>query len=132
MVEFKGISHVSLSVRDRAASATFYREVFGFRPLDEVSGEGWQATVCAHPSGAIVEFQQHEANAGESFAPHRTGLDHLAFRVETRAELDGWLSHLRDLDVQHSPISHQEYGSVLCLRDPDGIQLEIFHREGHP
>jgi len=24
------------------------------------------------------------------------------------------------------------YGSVLTFRDPDGLQLEMFHREDHP
>jgi glyoxylase I family protein len=36
------------------------------------------------------------------------------------------------LDVVHSPIVDREYGSVLCFKDPDRIQLELFYRENHP
>jgi glyoxylase I family protein len=34
--------------------------------------------------------------------------------------------------VDHTPIADREYGAVLTFRDPDGIQLEMFHRPGHP
>lgn len=36
------------------------------------------------------------------------------------------------LDVRHSPIAERDYGAVLCLRDPDEFQLELFYRENHP
>jgi glyoxylase I family protein len=130
--QIAGFSHISLSVRDRAASTAFYRDLFGFTPIDEVSGPGWTATVCAHPSGTIVNFQQHDGNTGEPFDHRRTGLDHLALRVADRQELDAWQTHLSRQGVSHSPIAERDYGAVLCLRDPDGIQLELFHRDGHP
>ena len=85
-----------------------------------------------HPSGAILCLQQHRANPGEPFDPSRTGGDHLAFRVASRRELDGWAARLADLGVVHSPVADRAYGSVLCLRDPDGIQLELFWRKDHP
>ncbi len=53
-------------------------------------------------------------------------------KVDTRAELEDWLEHFERLGVKHSPIADRDYGSVLCFRDPDGIQLEMFHREAHP
>jgi glyoxylase I family protein len=127
-----GFSHVSLSVRDRATSLRFYQDLLGFFPIDEVSGDGWTATVCAHPSGAIVDLQHHDANAGEVFDHRRTGLDHLALRVAQRGDLDAWQQYLSGLRVPHSPVAERDYGAVLCLRDPDGIQLELFYRDGHP
>jgi hypothetical protein len=33
--------------------------------------------------------------------------------------------------VPHSPIADMPYGPVLCLRDPDQVQLELFYRSGH-
>jgi glyoxylase I family protein len=127
-----GISHVSLSVRDLTVSSTFYQQVFGFAVIDTVAGDDWSGIVCAHPSGAIVNLQQHARNDGSPFDQQRTGLDHLALRVQTRAYLDDWMEKLAALDIAHSPIADREYGSVLCLRDPDGIQLELFYRDGHP
>ncbi len=77
-------------------------------------------------------MQQHRSNAGEEFDPTRTGGDHVALRVDTRADLDEWELRFEKLDVVHSPIVDREYGSVLCLKDPDRIQLELFYRENHP
>jgi glyoxylase I family protein len=61
-----------------------------------------------------------------------TGLNHVGFQVHSRAALDEWLEHFDMLGVDSSPIADREYGSVLAFRDPDGIQLEMFFREGHP
>ncbi len=68
----------------------------------------------------------------EAFDPRRTGLDHMAFKVETRAALEEWLVRFEQLGVTHSPIADREYGSVLSFRDPDGIQFELFYKSDHP
>lgn len=133
MPKIAGFSHVSLSVTDRDASVAFYRDVFGFQPYDLNDGEQWLETISVHPdTGTVLCFQQHLADAREPFRPQRTGLDHLAFRVDSREELDAWQARLAELGVRHSPIADRDYGSVLCVRDPDDIQLELFHRPNHP
>jgi glyoxylase I family protein len=130
---FSKISHVSFSARDCDRSAQWWREVFGFQDLEHVEGDGWKGIVMLHPTTAtVIEFQQHDANRGERFDPARTGFDHLGFKVDDPAELDGWKAHFERLGVSHSPIAHREYGSVLTFKDPDGIQFEMFYREGHP
>ncbi len=133
MPKFSNVSHVSFSVRDIGASAKWYGKVLDFEPMEEVSGEGWRGIVLLHPTNAaMIELQQHDANGGEKFDPLRTGLDHLALRVDTRGELDEWMDHLHQHEVEHSQITDREYGSVLPFKDPDGIQIEAFYRENHP
>jgi len=128
-----GFSHVSLSVRDREASARWYSEVFGFEVLERLAAERFDEIVLLHrPTGMVLCLQQHHANRGEAFDPARTGADHVAFRVGSRAELDEWAERLAVLGVQHSPVTDRDYGAVLCLRDPDRFQLELFHRDHHP
>jgi catechol-2,3-dioxygenase len=133
MPTFTKLSHISFSARDAEASARWYREVLGFQPLDTVKGDGWLGILQIHPdTRTIVEFQQHDANAGEEFDPRRTGFDHLAFQVDSRADLETWQARFERLGVRHTPISDNEYGSVLTFKDPDAIQLELFYRPNHP
>lgn len=132
MTKIAGFSHVSLSVRDRDRSADWYCRIFGFNVLEKIEEEKYVETVLVHPTGAILCLQQHRANQGETFDPSRTGGDHLAFKVSSRDELDEWRARLAELGVTHSPIVDAHYGSVLCLKDPDEIQLELFYRENHP
>lgn len=133
MPAFAGLSHVSLSVRDRDVSRAFYEDVFGFGVIDEVEDEAYVEWVLVHPStGMILCLQQHRSNRGEEFDPSRTGGDHVALRVGSREELDEWERWFEKKEVVHSPIADRRYGSVLCFKDPDRIQWEMFYRENHP
>ena len=133
MPAFSKISHVSFSARDCERSAAWWRELLDLQEIDRSAGDGWKGIVLVHPPTAtIIEFQQHDANRGETFDPTRTGFDHMGFKVDDPAELETWKAHLERLGVVHSPIAHKEYGSVLTFKDPDGIQFELFFREGHP
>jgi len=133
MPEWAKVSHTSFSVRDAESSAQWSQRVLGMEELERVEEDGWHCIVLLHPASAtVLEYQQHDANQGERFDPRRTGLDHVGFQVRSRAELDEWRDHFEELGVDHSPIADREYGSVLTFRDPDGIQLEMFFREGHP
>lgn len=133
MTQLMGYSHVSLSVRDRERSARFYGDVLGFEIFERISDEPFEEIVMLHrPTGMVLCLQQHHANQGEPADPARTGADHVAFRVAGRHELDEWNDRLAEFDVPRSPINERRYGAVLCLRDPDDFQLELFYRENHP
>jgi glyoxylase I family protein len=133
MPRFSKISHISFSARDAEKSAHWWSRVFELTEVDKAAGEGWHAVLLLHPpSGAVIEFQQHDRNQGEVFDPRRTGFDHMGLKVDDRAQLDEWREHFERLGVTHSPVVDTEYGSVLAFKDPDGIQLEMFYRENHP
>jgi glyoxylase I family protein len=133
MPTFSKISHVSFSARDCERSAEWWSAVFGMHEIERVKGDGWKGILLLHPATAtVIEFQQHDANGDERFDPARTGFDHLGFKVDDPAELEVWRAHFERLGVVHSPIAHREYGSVLTFKDPDGIQFEMFYRQGHP
>ncbi len=135
MPTITGISHVDLSVTDLAASAEWYRELFGC--VDLFGGRndehGLDAQYLLHAdSGVVIGLEQHDANPGTPFDERRVGLDHLAFNVASRDELDAWRSRLDERGIAHSGITEQEPWDVLVFRDPDNIQLELFLLKADP
>jgi hypothetical protein len=63
--------------------------------------------------------------AVDKFDENRTGIDHLAFAVRAKSELDDMAQHLDQLDIAHGPIKDLGVPYTLEFRDPDNIALEI-------
>jgi glyoxylase I family protein len=83
--------------------------------------------VLAHPdSGWVLGVRQYPQYPDSQFDEFHTGLDHFAFGVESRAELEAWEQRLTDAAVPFTPIADTPIGSVIVFRDPDNIQLEFF------
>jgi catechol-2,3-dioxygenase len=68
----------------------------------------------------------HDAPGSGVFDERHIGLDHIAFQVANRDELQRWVAHLEANGVAHSGIADMSYGPTLVFRDPDNIQLELF------
>ncbi|MDH3755011.1 MAG: VOC family protein [Acidimicrobiia bacterium] len=130
-----GISHVDLSVTDLEASDAWYRELLGAIPLFGGRSDDHDLDVryiLEPSSGVVIGLEQHDANPGTPFDERRVGLDHLAFNVASRAELDRWVARLDERDIPHSGITEQDPWDVLVFRDPDNIQLELFFLKADP
>jgi catechol 2,3-dioxygenase-like lactoylglutathione lyase family enzyme len=126
-----GVAHVSFTVRDLTLSENWYREVFGLVPVSNEHHPHFDSVVLSDPgSGLVVSLRRHYGAGTARFDETRTGLDHLSFEVSDHDELVEWEKHLRELNVEHSPIEDTDFGSVLVFRDPDHIQLEFFSRAG--
>ncbi len=135
MPSITGISHVDLSVTDLEASDAWYRELLGAVPLfgGRSDDNALDARYIIEPSsGVVIGLEQHDDNAGTPFDERRVGLDHLAFNVTSRDELDRWLARLDELDIPHSGITEEEPWDILVFRDPDNIQLEFFYLKADP
>ena len=138
---FGGIHHFGLTVRDVDASAAWYADVLGFQRVGEfASPDGSRRKVFLRHHGlqARLGLTQHRGGSQHAFDETRVGLDHLAFAVTDRAELDAWAARLVDAAVVHSPVTPANTvpgAAVLVFRDPDNIQLELFadpsDRVGH-
>ena len=127
-----GIHHLGLTVRNVDASAAWYIDVLGFRRVGEFeSPDRARRKVFLRHDGLQTRLglTQNRDGGQEVFDETRVGLDHLAFAVADRAELDAWSTRLAAAGVVHSPVAPANSipgAAVLVFRDPDNIQLELF------
>jgi glyoxylase I family protein len=122
-----GFHHVALTVSDLAASAQWYREVLGLEEAFAESSAERRAVILRLPGGsASLGLVQHGAPHDQRFDPARVGLDHLAFQVDERGELDAWARRLDERGVQHSGAIDIPPGAILNFKDPDGVALAFF------
>ncbi|MDP9285662.1 MAG: VOC family protein [Actinomycetota bacterium] len=129
-----GLGHVDLVCRDLRRSLDFYAAVLG--PLGLVppvcfEGErGEQIHYLRFPtpgSGSLGLRQALEEQAFELYAP---GLHHVAFRVESREDVDA--AHAAAVaagaTVLHAPRVFPQYDPdfyATFLLDPDGFRIEV-------
>jgi catechol 2,3-dioxygenase-like lactoylglutathione lyase family enzyme len=135
------VHHVALTVSDVGVSVPWYEKVFGIRFQTEIPHAGGTGMLLADAERQLMlVLHRHDANPRERFTERKTGLDHVGFRVSSRAELEAWQTRLAELGVTQvetadapctqSPIADAPYASVLVFRDPDNIQLELFAPPG--
>jgi glyoxylase I family protein len=131
-ISTSSIAHVRLTVTDIERSRQFYESVFGWPVLIEAPESADAATqealsflfggVIYDLGGTLVGLRPV---ASDRFHEDRCGLDHLAFRVATKAELDDAAAHLDELGVEYEPIKDIGPSYILEFRDPDNIALEL-------
>jgi glyoxylase I family protein len=131
-----GVHHFSPTVSDVEASAAWYIKVFGMQRLEVTfphhgDEQGGYAVLLADPqSGLFIGLHRHEAHIDGTFDERRSGLDHLAWGVAERSDLDTWTSWLDSIGVPHSGVIDKAEPipySTVVFRDPDNIQLELVH-----
>jgi glyoxylase I family protein len=126
------IHHVGFTVRNVDVSAAWYENVLGFHRVGEYTSPDRirRKVFLRHDRlRARLGLTQHDDGNREAFDETRTGLDHLAFAVSSREELDGWVQRFAESGVAFSPVAPANSipgAAVLVFRDPDNIQLELF------
>ena len=126
-----GIHHLGLTVRDVDASASWYERVLAFYRVGgfEAPDGARRKVFLRHDSLQIrLGLTQHRDGYQDRFDETRVGLDHLAFSVADREELDACAVRLSDADVIPVIAASNSIpgAAVLVFRDPDNIQLELF------
>jgi catechol 2,3-dioxygenase-like lactoylglutathione lyase family enzyme len=132
MAEITGIHHVALTVHDLEKSGAWYEDLFGLTKVMELEEPpGRPVHLYMHPGSQLfIGLHTHGENDGAAFSEFCTGLDHVGFAVDSRAELEAWRLRIEERSIEHSPIADRPYGSVLVFRDPDNIQLELYAPPG--
>jgi glyoxylase I family protein len=126
------VAHVRLTVTDIERSRQFYESVFEWPVLIEVPENADEATKSALSflyggvvydlGGTLIGLRPV---ATDRFDEDRAGLDHIAFRLGSKHELETAATHLDDLGIQHQPIKDIGPSYILEFRDPDNIALEL-------
>jgi catechol-2,3-dioxygenase len=128
MPALDAVSHLSLTVTDPGRSADFYNRVLGTETLFSSSGGPFSLVVVAR-QGLMIALRDHPGMTDQGFDPSRIGLDHVAFQVPSRADLEAWHSNLAAAGVACSEIEVSPFGLHLNLKDPDNIAIELFVSE---
>jgi catechol 2,3-dioxygenase-like lactoylglutathione lyase family enzyme len=127
----RGIQHVDLAIRDIERSLAFYFTVLGPLGLEEdIRVPSYRGTE------EVVYLRFGEQNLGLRPADggeHRyydVGIEHLAFEVDSRAEVDDAYRRCLQLGARiHYPPEEdsdlEDYYAFFAF-DPDGIRVEVF------
>jgi catechol 2,3-dioxygenase-like lactoylglutathione lyase family enzyme len=129
-MEITGISHAALTVTDLDRAMQWYTDVLGWAKIFDGEGDGQRFAFGFIGSGVGLALRQHLTSKGGPFSPDATGLDHLAFAVGSRADLEAWEKKFDEHGVPYTPTTDEEYGHVLNFKDPDNIALEVFALQG--
>ncbi len=125
VLEISGFSHVAVRVTDLGRAKRFYVDLLGFPVALELEG----VVLVKVGSGLMgILGDAAETKPGDRFDPHRVGLDHVSFAVDSVELLD---QIKRDLDAAGVPNDgiHDESelnAKGLVFYDPDGIALELY------
>jgi catechol 2,3-dioxygenase-like lactoylglutathione lyase family enzyme len=118
-------NHAVLYVRDVARSVAFYTDVLGFRVVNEMPGAAFVQAPGSTNDHDLGLFQIGSA-AGDSAAGRggTVGLYHLAWEVDTLAELDRLSGVLAQAGALVGASDHGTTKS-LYAHDPDGLEFEV-------
>lgn len=133
-INSSGINHVRLTVTDIAWSKAFYDNVFGWPiAVDATAADPAVANSPEHffggvlyrtPQGTLFGLRPASSDA---FDATRTGLDHISFSVDSRADLDAALRALDDAGIAHGDVIELAGAgiAILSFQDPDDINIEL-------
>ncbi len=136
------LSHLDLTITDPAQSLPLYEAVLpllGYRRI--AVDEGTTAAACwaitdAHQGAFSIALEPaREAGKQQPYDRYAPGLHHMAFHVDSRADVDTLYAQLVSMGatIQEPPAEYtytSGYYAMSC-RDPDGIVLEFVYEPQH-
>jgi len=127
------VFHVQLNVTDATRSVPFYRDLLGYFEYRVLMDTGDLLGM----SNGTTDFwiiQTPRDRAGAAFHRKNPGLNHLAFRVDRRADVDAFhqefLEACRVPVLYEGPREYPEYDAgyyAVFFEDPDRLKLEVAH-----
>jgi catechol-2,3-dioxygenase len=122
MIPVQRLNHVVLYVRDAAASARWYSELFGFEIITEIPGAAFLKAAGTDNHHDLGLFSVGADAPGPESG--RVGLYHLAWQVGSIRDL---VVARADLRARGAYVGQSDHGATKSLygKDPDGNEFEI-------
>lgn len=112
------VNHLELAVTDLRRSERWYTDAFRLLRIDgQIADDGSGHVTLLSPTGGWV--------LALASAPS-PAVGHVAFTCADRPALVAWREALAAKDVAPGSVTDAPYGSGFVVRDPDGLELELF------
>jgi len=112
------IGHVGLTARNPAASAEFYRNVFGM----EITG----GSTSDHPIGATAFLTSRPGGQPHDLVlAANPEVAHVAFKVSSLAELKSFHARVVEMKIPLKFVFNHHESFAFYFNDPDGNMIEV-------
>ncbi|MGN6613323.1 MAG: VOC family protein [Angustibacter sp.] len=118
------LNHAVLFVRDVQRSVAFYRDALDFRVKAELPGAAFLQAAASQNDHDLGLFEVGSAAAPSAAGRSSVGLYHLAWEVDTLAELKRIAGRLAELGALAGASDHGTT-KALYAKDPDGLEFEV-------
>lgn len=118
------LNHAVLFVRDVQRSVAFYRDALDFRVKAELPGAAFLQAAASQNDHDLGLFEVGSAAAPSGAGRSSVGLYHLAWEVDTLAELKRIAGRLAELGALAGASDHGTT-KALYAKDPDGLEFEV-------
>jgi catechol 2,3-dioxygenase-like lactoylglutathione lyase family enzyme len=131
----RGIQHIDLAVTDVDRSLAFYRELLGPLGLDDFlklrTYRGTEDVLYMRFGHSYLGIRPADGGTYRHYGP---GIEHLAFQVDSREEVDEAHRRCRAAgyrvesppDRHYAYLDDQDYYAFFAF-DPDGIRVEVLY-----
>jgi catechol-2,3-dioxygenase len=118
------LNHAVLYVRNVERTIEFYTEALGFEVLTSMRGAAFLRAPGSTNDHDLGVFQIGEQAQASEAGRRTVGLYHLAWEVETLADLEGLA---RTLTERGALVGASDHGTTKSLyaTDPDGLEFEV-------
>jgi hypothetical protein len=121
------VHHVTLTVTDADASASWYQQLLGPAETVHRQGPGWRRVRMQWQGGLVIGVTAHDGTrAGDRFDHARVGMDHVGLACDGEDQVRSWAARLDAIGAPRGPVEDVPYGWAVTGRDPDGIPVEFF------
>ena len=124
MIKPRNLGHLVIRVRDLKISEEFYTKFMGL----EVSGRGGDSMVFFRSNDSVHHDLAIAKLDGNAPGPEqdRVGLYHFAYEFESFDEIREAYRLTQELGVRIAGFGDHGVTKGLYIRDPDGIEIELF------